>query len=338
MTQLFLYHEGARRLQDRFATRALADRLAERLARSELTDEDRAFIESRPFFFLATADAKGRPDCSYKGGTPGFVRVLDPTTIAFPSYDGNGMFRSAGNVSVNPHVGLLFIDFESPKRLRVSGQASIDEDDPLRDEFVGSQLVVRVRTEAIFPNCPRYVHKMQIVEASIYVPREQYTPPVPNWKRRPEFREVLAPGDPARSEESPAAIAPTDARNPTWAPATRATVGGVTDAAGQSETFLYLTTRGRVSGLPRTIEIWFVEHAGCYYVVAERREEAQWVKNIQHDPAVRFRIGTRDEAGADALATARVVRETLLIAEVASRMDAKYGWSDGLIVEIRSDA
>jgi predicted pyridoxine 5'-phosphate oxidase superfamily flavin-nucleotide-binding protein len=312
MTRLSLYHDGSRRMQDRFATRALADRLAEKLARAELSDEDRAFIESRPFFFLATADAQGRPDCSYKGGTPGFVRVLDAQTLAFPSYDGNGMFRSAGNIAVNPSVGLLFMDFESPKRLRVSGQASIDEDDRLLETFVGSQLVVRVRTEAIFPNCPRYVHKMQVVEESVYVPREQYTPPVPNWKRRPEFREVLPPGDPARFES---------------------------DGTGRpSETFLYLTTRGRVSGLPRTIEIWFVELAGCYYAVAERGEEAQWVKNLQRDPAVRFRIGTRAEAGAEKPGTARIVREEQLVPAVASRMRDKYGWSDGLVVEIRPGA
>ncbi|MET0378017.1 MAG: pyridoxamine 5'-phosphate oxidase family protein, partial [Spongiibacteraceae bacterium] len=119
MTDIPMYHDGSRQWQDEFGTRALADRLAERLARAVFTDEDRAFIESRPLFFLATADATAHPDCSYKGGTPGFVRVLDPQTLVFPSYDGNGMFKSLGNIAVNPHVGLLFIDFESPKRLRV---------------------------------------------------------------------------------------------------------------------------------------------------------------------------------------------------------------------------
>ena len=201
MSKVSLYHDGSRTMQDRFATRKLADRLAERLARTEFTDEDRVFIESRLFFFVATADAQGRPDCSYKGGLPGFVRILDPQTLAFPSYDGNGMFRSLGNILVNPSVGLLFMDFESPKRLRVSGRASIEEGDPLLEEFKGSHAIVRVRPEAIFPNCPRYVHKMTLVDPSVYVPREDHTPPIPNWKRRPEFREVLPPGDPARSEE-----------------------------------------------------------------------------------------------------------------------------------------
>ena len=167
-----MYHDGSRRLQDRFATRKLADRLVEVLARRAFTEEDRAFIESRPLFFFATADAEGRPDCSYKGGRPGFVRVLDSHTLAFPSYDGNGMFKSLGNLLVNPQVGMLFIDFESPKRLRVNGRATIREDDPLLSEFVGAQVIVRVCPEAIFPNCPRYIHKMQIVEPSPYAPHQ----------------------------------------------------------------------------------------------------------------------------------------------------------------------
>jgi predicted pyridoxine 5'-phosphate oxidase superfamily flavin-nucleotide-binding protein len=190
-----MYHEGSRQLQDQFETRKLADRLVEVLARDEFTDDDRAFIESRPLFFLATADAEGHPDCSHKGGLPGFVRVVDRQTIAFPSYDGNGMFKSLGNLLVNPHVGLLFIDFESPKRLRVNGEASVHADDPLLPEFVGAQLMVRVRAKAIFPNCPRYIHRMQIVEQSVYAPCEGHTPPVPKWKQFPEFRDVLPPGD-----------------------------------------------------------------------------------------------------------------------------------------------
>ena len=197
MKQIPMYHDGSRRLQDRFGSRQLAERLVDVLARVEFTDSDRAFIESRPLFFLATADAEGRPDCSYKGGPPGFVRVVDPQTLAFPSYDGNGMFKSLGNVLANPSVGLLFIDFEKPNRLRVNGRASIHDDDPLLAEFVGAQLMVRVRAEAIFPNCPRYIHKMQIVEQSAYTPCEGHTPPVPEWKRRPVFREVLPPDDPA---------------------------------------------------------------------------------------------------------------------------------------------
>jgi predicted pyridoxine 5'-phosphate oxidase superfamily flavin-nucleotide-binding protein len=197
MKDIPMYHEGSRQLQDAFSSRKLADRLVEVLARNAFTDDDRKFIGSRTLFFLSTADTEGRPDCSYKGGLPGFVRVIDPQTLVFPSYDGNGMFKSLGNVLANPYVGLLFIDFESPKRLRVNGRATLDRNDPLLGEFSGAQLMVRVHAEAIFPNCPRYIHKMQVVEQSAYVPCEGHTPPIPKWKQFPEFRDVLPPGDPA---------------------------------------------------------------------------------------------------------------------------------------------
>jgi predicted pyridoxine 5'-phosphate oxidase superfamily flavin-nucleotide-binding protein len=197
MADIPMYHQGSRQLQDRHATRRLADRLVEVLARNAFTDDDRAFIESRPLFFLATADADGRPDCSYKGGLPGFVRVAEADTLAFPDYDGNGMFKSLGNVLANPNVGMLFIDFESPRRLRVNGRASLSEDDPLLTQFEGAKLIVRVKADAIFPNCPRYIHKMQIVEQSVYAPHEGHVPPVPGWKKQPVFREVLPPGDSA---------------------------------------------------------------------------------------------------------------------------------------------
>lgn len=190
------YHAGMRQLQDRFDTRRLADRLAERLGRSAFTADDRAFVESRSMFFLASADAGGRPDCSYKGGDPGFVRITADDELAFPSYDGNGMFRSLGNLLVNPGVGLLFIDFESPRRLRVNGRATVSEDDPLLATFVGAQLVVRVRAERIFPNCPRYIHRTAAAEPSPYVPRAGHTPPVPKWKCMEMFADVL-PRDPA---------------------------------------------------------------------------------------------------------------------------------------------
>jgi predicted pyridoxine 5'-phosphate oxidase superfamily flavin-nucleotide-binding protein len=194
------YHAGMRRLQDRFDSRRLADRLDEKLGRSAFTREDRAFIESRTLFFLATADAEGRPDCSYKGGAAGFVRVTADDELAFPSYDGNGMFRSLGNVVVNPAVALLFIDFEQPQRLRVNGSASLMEDDPLLREYVGAQLIVRVRAQRIFPNCPRYIHKMRLVEPSPYVPQEGLVTPEPAWKRFEMFRDVLPGCGAPRSE------------------------------------------------------------------------------------------------------------------------------------------
>ena len=195
------YHAGMRRLQDRFDTRRLADRLDEKLGRSAFSEEDREFIESRAFFFLASADGEGAPDCSYKGGAPGFVRVTGAGELAFPSYDGNGMFRSLGNVLVNPAVALLFIDFERPRRLRVNGRAFIAEGDPLLESCAGAQVIVRVRAARIFPNCPRYIHRMNVAEPSPFVPREGYSAPVPAWKRFEMFRDVLPSNDPARDSK-----------------------------------------------------------------------------------------------------------------------------------------
>src|ERR671917_1543221 len=124
-----MFHAENRALQDRFGSRALADRLVETRHRIAFTAEDAAFIAACPFFFLATAPAEGRPDCSFKGGDPGFVRVLAPDLLVFPDYDRNGMFKSLGNVRANPHVGLLFIPLEAPeerpRRLRVNGTAEL---------------------------------------------------------------------------------------------------------------------------------------------------------------------------------------------------------------------
>jgi uncharacterized protein len=192
------FHDASRRLQDRFGTRALADRIDERLVSAVISDHDRAFIEARDMFFLATADADGRPTCSYKGGDPGFVRVLDDRTIAFPHYDGNGMFLSAGNIVKNPAVGLLFIDFERGNRLRLEGDATVDPDDSLRASYPESQFVIRVRTRAVYPNCPRYIHRYQLVRRSGFVPHADQPTPVPEWKRSDWAIDTLPVGDPAR--------------------------------------------------------------------------------------------------------------------------------------------
>jgi predicted pyridoxine 5'-phosphate oxidase superfamily flavin-nucleotide-binding protein len=186
-----VYDSGSRELQDRFDSRRIADRLAEVSYRTEFTDQDRALIEGAAMFFLATADAAGRPDCSYKGGLPGFVRVTGPSELAFPDYDGNGQFRSLGHVLSNPHVGMLFIDWAAPRRLRLNGEAAVRADDALMEEFEGAQLIVRVRVRHLFPNCPRYIHRMQLVEASTYAPRPGHEPPRPAWKDNPSYRDAL---------------------------------------------------------------------------------------------------------------------------------------------------
>lgn len=197
------YRDAHRVLQDRFDTRRLADRLGS-VAGDDLTAFT-DFIEARDMFFLATADADGRPQCSYKGGDPGFVRVVDAATLAFPLYDGNGMFLSAGNVTENPLVGLLFIDFANGSRLRLNGEASIDPADPLLADFPGAKLVVRVRARAVFPNCRRYVHTHGPQRRSVFVPVEGAQPPVPDWKLDEWFDGTLADGDPALDTTNPSA-------------------------------------------------------------------------------------------------------------------------------------
>ncbi len=196
-----LFGDSQRRLQREFDTERLADRIEERLFREHITSDDRAFIEGLDMFFLATTDASGHPNCSYKGGDPGFVRVLDEHTLVFPNYDGNGMYLSMGNVAETSQVGLLFIDFENQKRLRVNGRASIAPAGTIEPGYLEAQFVVRVAVRQVFPNCPRYIHKLQRVERSKFVPRADVFTPVPGWKRMDWACDVLPAGDPARTPE-----------------------------------------------------------------------------------------------------------------------------------------
>lgn len=189
-----MYHSGNRELQEQFGSTRLADRLIERLWRERFKDEDKSFIESVSFFFLATADAGGRPDCSFKGGHPGFVRVLSPDLLVFPDYDGNGMFKSLGNIKANAHVGLLFISLgEKPQRLRVNGLASLHFDDPLIADLPGAQSIVRVSPTDIFPNCPRYIPDLSNGRLSEYLPCEGVVPKEPGWKAFDAFKDVVPP-------------------------------------------------------------------------------------------------------------------------------------------------
>lgn len=189
-----MYHAGNRALQQQFGSVALADRLYEKLHRERFTEADQQFIESLGCFFLATADAEGRPDCSFKGGAPGFVRVVSPELLVFPDYDGNGMFKSLGNIGVNPHVGLLFIAMqEAPKRLRVNGTATLVLDDPLLPAFEGAQALIRVTPQHIFPNCPRYIPNLRSGEGSAYVPCAGVARKEPGWKSFDDFKDVVPP-------------------------------------------------------------------------------------------------------------------------------------------------
>jgi predicted pyridoxine 5'-phosphate oxidase superfamily flavin-nucleotide-binding protein len=189
------YHDGQRGLQDAFDSRRIADRLEEVTYTRELTGPHRAFIERAEMFFLATAGPDGQPDCSFKGGRAGFVRVLSPTELTWPDYDGNGQFRSLGNLRTNPRAGLLFVDWERPARLRVNGVVSISATDPLLASWERAQLVVRLSVQQVFPNCPRYIPRMQVVEASPYAPVANAEPPRPSWKDDPRFRDALPARD-----------------------------------------------------------------------------------------------------------------------------------------------
>jgi len=195
-----LYGEQHRELQDAFETRAMADRIEQIATKTEITGADEEFIESRDMFFLSTVDHRGRPTVSYKGGDPGFVKVVDPGTIAFPSYDGNGMFFSMGNIAANPEIGALFIDFENPHRLRLQGRASLSKDDPLMALYKEADLVVRVALHEIWVNCPRYVHRYKKVNPSRYVPRGEGETPLAQWKRVKEIQDILTDADRARAE------------------------------------------------------------------------------------------------------------------------------------------
>ena len=197
MTNSIMFHEGNRQLQDQFDSRRISDRLEEKLTRTQFTADDKAFIESVPYFFLATADSRGRPDCSYKGGMPGFVRITGPAELAFPDYDGNGMFKSLGNILINPNVGILFIAMHGkPQRLRVNGEATIRDRDPLLAQTVGAQLIIRIVAHAIFPNCPRYIPTMQLIEPSTYAPRPGCEIPEPIWKGFADFKDFVHPRHP----------------------------------------------------------------------------------------------------------------------------------------------
>lgn len=189
------YHKGSRQLQDRFETRPLADRLLEAIVCNKISLEDKDFIESQNMFFLATVDKEGRPDCSYKGGSKGLVKILDDQTLAFPLYDGSGMYLSAGNVLETQHVSMLFVDFQRQARLRVKGNAFIQDNDPLLEEWPEAELVVRVNLREMFPNCPRYIHKMALLEESAFVPKSNCKTPVPDWKRLEVVADVLPPRD-----------------------------------------------------------------------------------------------------------------------------------------------
>lgn len=197
-----LYGNQHRSFQDQFDTRKMADRIEELAVVTEVSDETREYIEARDMFFLSTVDQNGRPTVSYKGGAPGFVKVLDDTSLAFPNYDGNGMYYSVGNIAANSQVGLLFIDFEKPHRIRVQGVAEVSTDAQLLAQWPGADVVIVVRVSELWQNCPRYIHRYQKVKESRYVPKADCETPIAEWKRTDAVQDVLRPGEAEKVEQS----------------------------------------------------------------------------------------------------------------------------------------
>ena len=195
-----LYGDAHHALQEHFDTGRMAH-LLEEMDTHEVEEQHKAFIESRDMFWLATVDAEGRPQCQYKGGEPGFVRVVDPKTVVFPSYDGNGRYHSMGNISATSNIGMLFLDFETPNRLRLQGEASVSADDPLIGEFQEAELIIRVNVTDVIINCPRYIHKMKRVEQSRYVPTKGKETPYAEWKRIDMVQEALPSKDQGKTAE-----------------------------------------------------------------------------------------------------------------------------------------
>jgi hypothetical protein len=196
-----LYGDTHRALHEQFDSQRLAAAL-ESMDAEEVQPHHKAFIESRDMFWLATVDKEGRPQCQYKGGAPGFIRVVDPKTVVFPSYDGNGRYHSMGNISATGHVGLLFLDFESPNRLRLQGEASVSANDPLMSEYPEAELIVRINVTHVIINCPRYIHKMKRVESSGTVPMPERETPFAQWKRIDLMQELLPTKDQGRAEKA----------------------------------------------------------------------------------------------------------------------------------------
>ena len=197
-----LYGDQHRAMQDAFDSRRMADRIEMIAVKTEITDMEKGFIESRDMFFLTSIDHMGRPTVSYKGGDAGFVRVLDASTIAFPSFDVNGMYLSMGNISANPEIGILFIDFEKPFRMRLQGRAEISKDPAALAMFKEAELVVTVKLSELWINCPRYVHRMQKITSSRYVPRADVETPLCEWKRIDGLQDVLRPSETAAVEKA----------------------------------------------------------------------------------------------------------------------------------------
>lgn len=196
-----MYGTQHRKLQDEFDARKLADKVNEVIVADELNEGHIGFIQSRDMFFLSTITHDGKPTVSYKGGPQGVLRVIDNKTIVFPSYDGNGMFFSAGNIAENENIGMLLIDFETPFRLRIQGKAIRSNDPELLAYFHEAQIVFQVTIDKVWMNCNRYIHPHKRLETSKYVPSTDCKTPFPTWKRIDMVKDSLPFDEKDRIEE-----------------------------------------------------------------------------------------------------------------------------------------
>ncbi len=188
-----LYGDGARRIQDSLDTRRLADAIARHTLHVGLTGDDIELIRSQSTVWISTVDADGWPDVSYKGGDVGFVEVATPSELRIPSYDGNGMMRTLGNIVDTGRIALLFVDTDRPWRMRVHGTARVSLDPTDLDRYRGADALIVVTVARVFPNCGRYIHRGGSISED--VPGTGAAPPIPDWKRNDFLRDALPARD-----------------------------------------------------------------------------------------------------------------------------------------------
>jgi predicted pyridoxine 5'-phosphate oxidase superfamily flavin-nucleotide-binding protein len=270
-----LYGDSHRALHEQFDSQRMAA-LLETMDTDEVQPQHKAFIESRDMFWLATVDSEGRPQCQYKGGAPGFIRVIDPKTVVFPSYDGNGRYHSMGNIGATGQVGLLFLDFESPNRLRLQGEATVSADDPLLAEYKDAELIVRIKVSHVIINCPRYIHRMKRVERAVEADRRGAGGPVgegPGTRRavRRPHHDGAVGGQPDEGRRRLDAATPCD---PMEARSFRGSAGSAT--AGPA-------APGAAYGFPRRAQMQTMPVQWCSALTSRGREPVTVTERSQED-------------------------------------------------------
>jgi len=176
--------DGEHEFQENWNTRPRANAFYRNQVLGYLNSLMQAFVSKQEMMFVGTADKHGEADTSFRAGLPGFVRVLDEKTLAYPEYRGNGVMSSLGNISENPHVGLLFLDFTEAKiGLHVNGRARIVANDeflrdaaasePVREDKPpatgrGAELWVVVTVVEAYIHCSKHIPRLQKIDEEIH--------------------------------------------------------------------------------------------------------------------------------------------------------------------------